>query len=170
MDENSNKDATVLATQRDLIAGEFSRDYCRRLLLPPKIVQAHDDGIIHFHDMDYYIQKMHNCDLVNLKDMFANGTVINDKLIETPKSLQTACTVATQIVQQVANGQYGGQTISISHLAPYVRVSYKKHLKAVRKEGKEVGIDYTEEQIEKIAKSRLHERNQSRCTDYPVSD
>ena len=89
--------------------------------------------------------------------MFANGTVINDKLIETPKSLQTACTVATQIVQQVANGQYGGQTISISHLAPYVRVSYKKHLKAVRKEGKEVGIDYTEEQIEKIAKSRLHE-------------
>mgnify|MGYP000612644355 CR=1 FL=1 len=157
MDENSNKDATVLATQRDLIAGEFSRDYCRRLLLPPKIVQAHDDGIIHFHDMDYYIQKMHNCDLVNLKDMFANGTVINDKLIETPKSLQTACTVATQIVQQVANGQYGGQTISISHLAPYVRVSYKKHLKAVRKEGKEVGIDYTEEQIEKIAKSRLHE-------------
>ena len=148
MDENSNKDATVLATQRDLIAGEFSRDYCRRLLLPPKIVQAHDDGIIHFHDMDYYIQKMHNCDLVNLKDMFANGTVINDKLIETPKSLQTACTVATQIVQQVANGQYGGQTISISHLAPYVRVSYKKHLKAVRKEGKEVGIDYTEEQIE----------------------
>ena len=132
MEENSNKDATVLATQRDLIAGEFSKDYCRRLLLPPKIVQAHDDGIIHFHDMDYYIQKMHNCDLVNLKDMFAKGTVINDKLIETPKSLQTACTVATQIVQQVANGQYGGQTISLAHLSPYVRLSYEKHQRNVR--------------------------------------
>lgn len=155
MEENSNKDATVLATQRDLIAGEFSKDYCRRLLLPPKIVQAHDDGIIHFHDMDYYIQKMHNCDLVNLKDMFAQGTVINDKLIETPKSLQTACTVATQIVQQVANGQYGGQTISLAHLSPYVRISYEKHKKNVINEGKMIGIDYSDEQIEKIAKSRL---------------
>ena len=146
MEENSNKDATVLATQRDLIAGEFSKDYCRRLLLPPKIVQAHDDGIIHFHDMDYYIQKMHNCDLVNLKDMFAKGTVINDKLIETPKSLQTACTVATQIVQQVANGQYGGQTISLAHLSPYVRLSYEKHQRNVRNEGRLIGIDYSEEQ------------------------
>lgn len=155
MEENSNKDATVLATQRDLIAGEFSRDYCRRLLLPPKIVQAHDDGIIHFHDMDYYIQKMHNCDLVNLKDMFAKGTVINDKLIETPKSLQTACTVATQIVQQVANGQYGGQTISLAHLSPYVRLSYEKHQRNVRREGQLVGIDYTQEQIDKIANARL---------------
>ena len=155
MEENSNKDATVLATQRDLIAGEFSKDYCRRLLLPPKIVQAHDDGIIHFHDMDYYIQKMHNCDLVNLKDMFAQGTVINDKLIETPKSLQTACSVATQIVQQVANGQYGGQTISLAHLSPYVRISYEKHKKNVINEGKMIGIDYSDEQIEKIAKSRL---------------
>ena len=109
LDENSNKDPNILATQRDLIAGEFSRDYCRRMMLPPKIVQAHDDGIIHFHDMDYYIQQMHNCDLVDLKDMFKNGTVINGKLIETPKSLQTACTVATQIVQQVANGQYGAR-------------------------------------------------------------
>lgn len=155
MEENSNKDATVLATQRDLIAGEFSKDYCRRLLLPPKIVQAHDDGLIHFHDMDYYIQKMHNCDLVNLKDMFANGTVINGKLIETPKSLQTACTVATQIVQQVANGQYGGQTISIAHLSPYVRLSYQKHLKNVEEEGHLIGLDYTKAQIEKIATSRL---------------
>ena len=157
MEENSNKDATVLATQRDLIAGEFSKDYCRRLLLPPKIVQAHDDGIIHFHDMDYYIQKMHNCDLVNLKDMFAKGTVINDKLIETPKSLQTACTVATQIVQQVANGQYGGQTISLAHLSPYVRLSYEKHQRNVRNEGRLIGIDYSEEQIIKIAKSRLQD-------------
>lgn len=155
MEENSNKDATVLATQRDLIAGEFSKDYCRRLLLPPKIVQAHDDGIIHFHDMDYYIQKMHNCDLVNLKDMFAKGTVINDKLIETPKSLQTACTVATQIVQQVANGQYGGQTISLAHLSPYVRLSYEKHQRNVRHEGQLIGLKYTEEQIETIATTRL---------------
>ena len=155
MEENSNKDATVLATQRDLIAGEFSRDYCRRLLLPPKIVQAHDDGIIHFHDMDYYIQKMHNCDLVNLKDMFAKGTVINDKLIETPKSLQTACTVATQIVQQVANGQYGGQTISLAHLSPFVRLSYEKHQHNVRHEGRLIGIEYTDEQVEKIATSRI---------------
>ena len=157
MEENSNKDATVLATQRELIAGEFSKEYCRRLLLPPKIVQAHDDGIIHFHDMDYYIQKMHNCDLVNLKDMFAKGTVINDKLIETPKSLQTACTVATQIVQQVANGQYGGQTISLAHLSPYVRLSYEKHQRNVRNEGRLIGIDYSEEQIIKIAKSRLQD-------------
>ena len=155
MDENSNKDATVLATQRDLIAGEFSRDYCRRMMLPTKIVQAHDDGIIHFHDMDYFIQKMVNCCLVNLKDMFKNGTVINGKLIETPKSLQTAATIATQIVQQVACGQYGGQTISLAHLAPFVRVSYNKHKKAVINEGKEVGISYTDEQIEKIAKKRL---------------
>ena len=157
MEENSNKDATVLATQRDLIAGEFSKDYCRRLLLPPKIVQAHDDGIIHFHDMDYYIQEMHNCGLVNLKDMFAKGTVINDKLIETPKSLQTACTVTTQIVQQVANGQYGGQTISLAHLSPYVRLSYEKHQRNVRNEGRLIGIDYSEEQIIKIAKSRLQD-------------
>ena len=107
--------------------------------------------------MDYYIQKMHNCDLVNLKDMFAKGTVINDKLIETPKSLQTACTVATQIVQQVANGQYGGQTISLAHLSPYVRLSYEKHQRNVRNEGRLIGIDYSEEQIIKIAKSRLQD-------------
>ncbi|MGM9954216.1 MAG: anaerobic ribonucleoside-triphosphate reductase [Intestinibaculum porci] len=157
MDENSNKDATVLATQRDLIAGEFSRDYCRRMMLPTKIVQAHDDGIIHFHDMDYFIQKMFNCCLVNLKDMFANGTVINGKLIETPKSLQTAATIATQIVQQVACGQYGGQTISLAHLSPFVRVSYNKHKKAVEKEGHEIGISYSDEQIEKIAQSRLND-------------
>jgi ribonucleoside-triphosphate reductase len=157
MDENSNKDATVLATQRDLIAGEFSRDYCRRMMLPTKIVQAHDDGIIHFHDMDYFIQKMFNCCLVNLEDMFEKGTVINGKLIETPKSLQTACTIATQIVQQIACGQYGGQTISLSHLAPFVRVSYNKHIKAIKEEGKAIGIEYTDEQIKKIANSRLKE-------------
>ena len=157
LDENSNKDPNILATQRDLIAGEFSRDYCRRMMLPPKIVQAHDDGIIHFHDMDYYIQQMHNCDLVDLKDMFENGTVINGKLIETPKSLQTACTVATQIVQQVANGQYGGQTISLSHLAPFVRVSFDKHKEKVRKEGEMIGRDYTEQEVNLIADDRLHD-------------
>lgn len=157
MAENSNKDAYILATQRDLIAGEFSKDYCRRTKIPTKIVQAHDEGIIHFHDMDYYVQQMHNCDLVNLKDIFANGTVINKKLIETPKSLQTACTVATQIVQQVANGQYGGQTISIAHLAPYVRVSHEKHKENVRAEGHLVGRIYSEAEVEKIAQRRLEE-------------
>ena len=155
MDENSNKDAAVLATQRDLIAGEFSKDYCRRLLLPPKIVQAHDEGLIHFHDMDYFIQKMFNCCFVNLKDMLQNGTVINGKLIESPKSFQTAATIATQIVQQVACGQYGGQTISIAHLSPFVRISYEKHKKSIIDEGQSVGIEYTNEQIEKIAHSRL---------------
>ncbi len=155
MEENSNKDAYVLATQRDLIAGEFSKDYCRRTMIPTNIVQAHDDGIIHFHDMDYYVQQMHNCDLVNLKDIFKNGTVINKKLIETPKSLQTACTVATQIVQQVANGQYGGQTISLSHLAPFVRVSFEKHKDNVKKDGELIGMKYTKQQIETIAERRL---------------
>ncbi len=157
MEENSNKDAYVLATQRDLIAGEFSRDYCRRTMIPTNIVQAHDDGIIHFHDMDYYVQQMHNCDLVNLKDIFAHGTVINKKLIETPKSLQTACTVATQIVQQVANGQYGGQTISLSHLAPFVRVSYEKHKSSVIEDAQIIGHTYTAAEVEKIATRRLHD-------------
>lgn len=161
MEENSNKDAYVLATQRDLIAGEFSKDYCRRTMIPANIVQAHDDGIIHFHDMDYYVQEMHNCDLVNLKDIFANGTVINKKLIETPRSLQTACTVATQIVQQVANGQYGGQTISLSHLAPFVRVSENKHREMVMEEGKLIGREYTAEELELIAGRRLHEEIKS---------
>lgn len=157
MEENSNKDAYVLATQRDLIAGEFSRDYCRRTMIPTNIVQAHDDGIIHFHDMDYYVQQMHNCDLVNLKDIFAHGTVINKKLIETPKSLQTACTVATQIVQQVANGQYGGQTISLAHLAPFVRVSFEKHKRSVIEDARIIGHVYSEKDVEKIAERRLHD-------------
>ena len=155
--ENSNKNPRLVTTQRDYMAGIVSKDISRRFLLPPEIVQAHEEAILHFHDMDYYIQKMHNCDLVNLKDMFAKGTVINDKLIETPKSLQTACTVATQIVQQVANGQYGGQTISLAHLSPYVRLSYEKHQRNVRNEGRLIGIDYSEEQIIKIAKSRLQD-------------
>lgn len=150
MDENSNKNASVLSTQRDLIAGEFSRDYCKRMLLPSKIVQAHEDGIIHFHDMDYFIQPMNNCDLVNLKDMLANGTVINGKLIESPHTFQTACTIATQIVQQMACGQYGGQTISLAHLSPYVRRSLNRYRTEVKKEGRNIGIEYTETQIDAI--------------------
>lgn len=129
IEENSNKNAYVASTQRDLIAGEYSKDYSRRKLLPANILHAHDEGMIHMHDLDYFLEHIHNCCLVNLNDMLQNGTVINRKLIEKPKSLQTACTVATQIVQQIANGQYGGQTISLAHLAPFVRMSYDKHYK-----------------------------------------
>ncbi len=155
--ENANKNARLASTQRDLIAGEFSKDYCDRKLLPANIVRAEKEGVIHFHDKDYFIQPIFNCCLVNLKDMFQNGTVINSKLIEEPRSFQTACTVATQIVQQVANGQYGGQTITLSHLAPYVRVSHDKHRERVIKEGIASGIDYSLEQVEKIAGMRLRQ-------------
>ena len=133
--ENSNKNALIASTQRDLIAGEYSKDYSRRELLPANILHAHDEGMIHMHDLDYFLQHIHNCCLVNLEDMFRNGTVINRKLIDTPKSLQTACTLATQIVQQIANGQFGGQTISLAHLAPFVRVSYEKYVKKYRDRG-----------------------------------
>ena len=135
IDENSNKNAYIASTQRDLIAGEYSKDYCRRTLLPENILHAHDEGILHMHDLDYFLQHMHNCCLVNLDDCLQNGTIINRKLIEKPKSLRTACTIATQIVQQVANGQYGGQTISLAHLAPFVRISYEKYLKKYRDRG-----------------------------------
>ena len=127
--ENSNKDGNIAATQRDLIAGEVSKDIARRKLLPTNIVQAHDEGIIHYHDMDYAIQNIHNCCLINLQDMFENGTVINDKLVETPKSFSTACTVATQIMAQVSSNQYGGQSITIKHLAPFLKVSFDKYYK-----------------------------------------
>lgn len=125
-EENSNKNPDIAATQRDLMAGTYSRDYSRRKKLPINIIAAHDEGQIHFHDSDYFMQHIHNCCLVNLEDMLQNGTVINGKKIEPPKSFQTCCTIATQVVQQIANGQYGGQTISLTHLAPFVRVSYKK--------------------------------------------
>ena len=125
-EENSNKNPDIAATQRDLMAGTYSRDYSRRKKLPINIMAAHDEGQIHFHDSDYFMQHIHNCCLVNLEDMLQNGTVINGKKIEPPKSFQTCCTIATQVVQQIANGQYGGQTISLTHLAPFVRVSYKK--------------------------------------------
>lgn len=135
INENSNKNAYIASTQRDLIAGEYSKDYSRRNLLPANILYAHNEGIIHMHDLDYFLEHIHNCCLVNLKDMLQNGTVINRKMIESPKSLQTACTVATQAVQQIANGQYGGQTISLSHLAPFVRISYNKYLNKYRNRG-----------------------------------
>ena len=132
MDENSNKNAVVVSTQRDLIAGEVSKDIARRRILPTDIVTAHDSGAIHVHDMDYYIQPMFNCCLINLEDMLANGTVVNGKMIESPRSFQTACTITTQIIAQVASGQFGGQSINgIDRiLAPYVRRSFEKHLEA----------------------------------------
>ena len=132
--ENSNKNPTINSTQRDYMAGEVSKDLTRRLLLPKDIVKAHDDGTIHFHDMDYFVQKMHNCDLVNLEDMLQNGTVISGTLIEKPHSFATACNVATQIVAQVASNQYGGQSITLSHLAPFVDISRQKIREEVRKE------------------------------------
>ena len=127
MNENSNKNATILPTQRDLIAGEISKDIARRRLLPAHIVQAHDDGTIHFHDMDYFLQSMFNCDLVNISDMLDNGTVINGKMVETPQSFQVACTVMTQIIAQISSGQYGGQSINIKHLGKYLRKSKEKY-------------------------------------------
>lgn len=127
--ENSNKNALVASTQRDLIAGEVSKDIARRKKIPAKLVQAHDNGIFHWHDMDYTLQQIFNCCLINLEDMLQNGTVINEKLVETPKSFETACTIATQIVAQVASNQYGGQSITGRHLAPFLRVTYNKEYK-----------------------------------------
>ncbi len=122
MQENSNKNPTVNSVQRDYMAGEVSKDLTRRMLLPPEVVRAHDEGIIHFHDADYFAQHIHNCDLVNLDDMLQNGTVISGTLIERPHSFSTACNIATQIIAQVASSQYGGQSISLTHLAPFVEV------------------------------------------------
>lgn len=157
LDENSNKDASIVSTQRDLIAGEVSKDIARRKLIPTDIVQAHDSGAIHFHDMDYIIQPMFNCCLVNLEDMLTNGTVINGKCIDTPKSFQVACTVTTQIIAQVASGQYGGQSINgIDRiLAPYVRKSYDKYLELTLQEQVEVyGMEPDVEKAEEIAWQR----------------
>ena len=145
IDENSNKNAYIASTQRDLIAGEYSKDYSRRTLLPINILHAHDEGILHMHDLDYFLEHIHNCCLVNLKDMLQNGTVINRKFIRKPNSFAKACTIATQIVQQIANGQYGGQTISLAHLAPFVRISYNKAVDKYTNRG------CTPEQIEQWA-------------------
>lgn len=152
--ENSNKNPTVNSVQRDYMAGEVSKDLTRRILLPRDIVEAHDQGLIHFHDADYFAQHMHNCDLVNLEDMLQNGTVISGTLIEKPHSFSTACNIATQIIAQVASNQYGGQSISLTHLAPFVDISRKKIVKEVAEELAEVGIT-EEKQIAKIAEKRL---------------
>ena len=155
--ENSNKNPTVNSVQRDYMAGEVSKDLTMRMLLPPEIVKAHEEGIIHFHDADYYAQHMHNCDLVNLDDMLQNGTVISGTLIEKPHSFSTACNIATQIIAQVASSQYGGQSISLTHLAPFVDVSRKKIRHDVEAEMKDLGIDPGEEKISEIVEKRLRE-------------
>ena len=153
--ENANKNPVVNSTQRDYMAGEVSRDISERILLPQDIVDAHREGIIHFHDSDYYAQHMHNCDLVNLEDMLQNGTVITGTMIERPHSFSTACNIATQIIAQVASNQYGGQSISLTHLAPFVDVSRKKIRKAVEKELSESGIEVSADKINELAEIRL---------------
>lgn len=155
--ENSNKNPTVNSVQRDYMAGEVSKDITKRILLPADIVDAHEKGLIHFHDADYFAQHMHNCDLVNLEDMLQNGTVISETMIEKPHSFSTACNIATQIIAQVASSQYGGQSISLSHLAPFVDVSRRKIKKQVESEIEELGITMTEEQIVKLTEKRLHD-------------
>ena len=168
--ENSNKNPTVNSVQRDYMAGEVSKDITRRMLLDEDIVKAHDEGIIHFHDADYFAQHMHNCDLVNLKDMLENGTVISGTLIDTPKSFTTACNIAAQIIAQVASNQYGGQSISLTHLAPFVDVSRKKIRRAVVDELSTVGIEPKDEVVEKITEMRLKEEiNRGvQCIQYQV--
>ena len=156
--ENSNKNPTVNSVQRDYMAGEVSKDLTKRFLLPEDIVKAHEDGSIHFHDADYFAQHMHNCDLVNLEDMLQNGTVISGTLIEKPKSFSTACNIATQIIAQVASSQYGGQSISLSHLAPFVQVSREKITKAVKEESEITNANLNDEQIKVIVEKRLRER------------
>ncbi len=153
--ENSNKNPTVNSVQRDYMAGEVSKDITRRLLLPEDIVKAHDEGIIHFHDADYFAQHMHNCDLVNLEDMLQNGTVISETMIEKPHSFSTACNIATQIIAQVASSQYGGQSISLTHLAPFVQISREKIRKDVEKEFEALGLANDEKKITEIVENRV---------------
>ena len=153
--ENSNKNPTVNSTQRDYMAGEVSKDITRRFLLPQDIIDAHEKGIIHFHDADYFAQPMYNCCLVNLEDMLENGTVISETTIDKPHSFATACNIATQIIAQVASNQYGGQTITLSHLAPFVEVSRHKHRRTVAEEFKEAGIEVDQEKINKVAEERV---------------
>ena len=155
--ENSNKNPTANSVQRDYMAGEVSKDLTMRMLLPPEVVKAHEEGIIHFHDSDYFAQHMHNCDLVNLDDMLQNGTVISGTLIEKPHSFSTACNIATQIIAQVASNQYGGQSISLTHLAPFVDISRKKIRRDVEAEMRELGIHPGEEKLSEIVEARLRE-------------
>ena len=153
--ENSNKNPTVNSVQRDYMAGEVSKDLTMRMLLPEDVVEAHNEGIIHFHDSDYYAQHMHNCDLVNLEDMLQNGTVISGTLIEKPHSFSTACNIATQIIAQVASSQYGGQSISLTHLAPFVEVSRQKIRREVMAELSELGVEASEEKVRTVVENRL---------------
>ena len=159
--ENSNKNPVINSTQRDYMAGEVSKDLSRRVLLPEKIVRAHEEGIIHFHDTDYFAQREHNCDLINLEDMLQNGTVISETLIEKPHSFFTACNVTTQIVAQVASNQYGGQSFTLAHLAPFVDISRKKIRKNVIEERKECGEPMDEAIIDKVTERRLREEVKS---------
>ncbi len=155
--ENSNKNPTVNSVQRDYMAGEVSKDITKRFLLDEDIVEAHELGLIHFHDADYFAQHMHNCCLVNLEDMLQNGTVISETMIDRPKSFSTACNIATQAIAQIASSQYGGQSISLSHLAPFVQVSREKFRRTVREELEETGVAWTEEMVNKIAELRVKE-------------
>ena len=155
--ENANKNPTVNSVQRDYMAGEVSKDITRRMLLPEEIVKAHEEGIIHFHDMDYYAQHMHNCDLVNLEDMLQNGTVISGTMIEKPHSFSTACNIATQIIAQVASNQYGGQSISLAHLAPFVQVSREKIRRDVLEEVSLLGGTADESAISQVVERRLRD-------------
>ena len=154
MEENSNKNAYVASTQRDLIAGEVSKDLTKRILLPEKIVEAHEKGILHFHDMDYFLQPIFNCCLINIGDMLDHGTVMNGKMIESPKSFQVACTVTTQIIAAVASSQYGGQSVEIKHLGKYLHKSYVKFKKQIEKKHKK---ELTKEQIEELVQERLQD-------------
>ncbi|MDE5916609.1 MAG: anaerobic ribonucleoside-triphosphate reductase, partial [Oscillospiraceae bacterium] len=155
--ENSNKNPIINSVQRDYMAGEVSKDITRRFLLPEDIVRAHENGIIHFHDADYFAQHMHNCCLVNLEDMLQNGTVISETMIERPKSFSTACNIATQSIAQIASSQYGGQSITLSHLAPFVNVSRQKLRKIVRNEFETAGLPLNEDKINEIAEMRVKE-------------
>ena len=154
LNENSNKNGQLASTQRDLMAGEVSKDIARRKLIPAHIVQAHDEGVLHYHDMDYAIQPIHNCMLINLEDMLNNGTVINNKLVESPKSFATACTVTTQIIAQIASGQYGGNSITIKHIAPFLRVSYNKYFDKYKEK-------YSLEMAHELAEDRMLEELKS---------
>ena len=155
--ENSNKNPTVNSVQRDYMAGEVSKDITRRFLLPEDIVEAHEKGLIHFHDADYFAQHMHNCCLVNLEDMLQNGTVISETMIDRPKSFSTACNIATQAIAQIASSQYGGQSISLAHLAPFVQISREKFRKQVRAEFDAIGLEYDEEKVNTVAELRVKE-------------
>ncbi len=159
--ENSNKNPVINSTQRDYMAGEVSKDLSKRVLLPEEVVRAHEAGIIHFHDSDYYAQREHNCDLINLQDMLQNGTVISETMIEKPHSFFTACNVTTQIVAQVASNQYGGQSFTLAHLAPFVDISRKKIRRNVIAEREECGESLDETIINKVTERRLREEVKS---------